>query len=36
MNSFESLTIWNAYFNNPKGGKLGLLNAIQACPLFSP
>ncbi|GJE85509.1 hexose transporter [Phanerochaete sordida] len=29
MNSFESLDIWNDYFGTPKGGRLGLLNAIQ-------
>ncbi|KAH9940241.1 hexose transporter [Amylocystis lapponica] len=29
MNSFQSLQQWETYFDNPKGGKLGLLNAIQ-------
>ncbi|KAF7792205.1 hypothetical protein EIP86_003238 [Pleurotus ostreatoroseus] len=29
MNSFQSLKLWNTYFGNPHGGKLGLLNAIQ-------
>ncbi|KAI0918709.1 hypothetical protein AcV5_002627 [Taiwanofungus camphoratus] len=29
MNSFQSLPQWENYFNNPQGGKLGLLNAIQ-------
>ena len=33
MNSFESLKLWNEYFDNPHGSKLGLLNAIQVCPL---
>ncbi|GBE89823.1 hypothetical protein SCP_1701480 [Sparassis crispa] len=29
MNSFQSLSQWEMYFNYPSGGKLGLLNAIQ-------
>lgn len=29
MNSFQSLSSWENYFGTPKGGKLGLLNAIQ-------
>lgn len=29
MNSFQSLPTWQAYFNNPMKGRLGLLNAIQ-------
>jgi hypothetical protein len=29
MNGLQSLTQWSDYFNNPTGGKLGLLNAIQ-------
>ncbi|KAF8887527.1 hexose transporter [Infundibulicybe gibba] len=29
MNGLQSLTQWKGYFNNPTGGKLGLLNAIQ-------
>lgn len=32
MNSFQSLDQWKDYFNNPQGGKLGLLNAIQVRP----
>ena len=35
MNSVESLKLWNDYFDHPHGSKLGLLNAIQVCPLFS-
>jgi len=31
MNGLQSLTQWTGYFNNPSGGRLGLLNAIQAC-----
>jgi len=31
MNGLQSLTQWTDYFNNPSGGRLGLLNAIQAC-----
>ncbi|KAK7676718.1 hypothetical protein QCA50_020294 [Cerrena zonata] len=29
LNSFQSLPTWQSYFNNPTGGRLGLLNAIQ-------
>ncbi|KAG6897286.1 hypothetical protein C0992_002826 [Termitomyces sp. T32_za158] len=29
MNGLQSLDQWNGYFNNPTGGRLGLLNAIQ-------
>ncbi|KAI0074450.1 hexose transporter [Panus rudis PR-1116 ss-1] len=29
LNSFQSLQTWNRYFDNPAGGRLGLLNAIQ-------
>jgi sugar porter (SP) family MFS transporter len=29
MNGLQSLTQWKSYFNNPSGGRLGLLNAIQ-------
>jgi sugar porter (SP) family MFS transporter len=29
MNGLQSLDQWKSYFNNPTGGKLGLLNAIQ-------
>ncbi|GBE83821.1 Lactose permease [Sparassis crispa] len=29
MNGFQSLGQWEDYFNNPQGGKLGVLNAIQ-------
>ncbi|KXN89357.1 Lactose permease [Leucoagaricus sp. SymC.cos] len=29
MNGLQSLTQWRSYFNNPSGGRLGLLNAIQ-------
>jgi hypothetical protein len=29
MNGLQSLTQWKDAFNNPTGGKLGLLNAIQ-------
>jgi MFS family permease len=29
MNGLQSLDQWNDAFNHPKGGKLGLLNAIQ-------
>lgn len=29
MNSFQSLTLWDDYFGRPRGGTLGLLNAIQ-------
>ncbi|KAG6838933.1 hypothetical protein C0991_007192, partial [Blastosporella zonata] len=29
MNGLQSLDQWKGYFNNPTGGKLGLLNAIQ-------
>ena len=36
MNGLQSLTQWTTYFNNPSGGRLGLLNAIQACLLFPP
>jgi len=30
MNGLQSLSQWEAAFNYPSGGKLGLLNAIQA------
>lgn len=29
MNGLQSLTQWESAFNNPSGGMLGLLNAIQ-------
>ncbi|KAI0760335.1 general substrate transporter [Fomes fomentarius] len=29
MNSLQSMTQWKNFFNDPKGGTLGLLNAIQ-------
>ena len=29
MNSFQSLNNWKDYFDNPQGGKLGVLNAMQ-------
>lgn len=29
MNALQSESQWKGYFNNPQGGKLGLLNAIQ-------
>ncbi len=29
MNGLQSVTQWSDYFDNPSGGKLGLLNAIQ-------
>ncbi|KAI0266088.1 hexose transporter [Gloeopeniophorella convolvens] len=29
MNALQAEKTWNAYFNNPHGGQLGLLNAIQ-------
>jgi len=29
MNSLQTLSYWRDYFNNPSGGLLGLLNAIQ-------
>ncbi|KAI0266089.1 general substrate transporter [Gloeopeniophorella convolvens] len=29
MNALQSEKTWNAYFNHPHGGQLGLLNAIQ-------
>ncbi|KAG7441097.1 hexose transporter [Guyanagaster necrorhizus] len=29
MNGLQSLTQWSDYFHKPRGGKLGLLNAIQ-------
>jgi len=29
LNSFQSLDIWQNYFNHPVGARLGLLNAIQ-------
>ena len=29
MNGLQSVDQWRLYFNNPSGGKLGLLNAIQ-------
>ena len=35
MNGLQSLPQWKQYFNNPKGGKLGLLNAIQVGLLSS-
>lgn len=34
MNGFQSLSYWKDYFNNPKGGRLGVLNAIQASRLI--
>ena len=34
MNGLQSLPQWNEYFNNPKGGQLGLFNAIQVGILF--
>ncbi|KAF8902994.1 hexose transporter [Mucidula mucida] len=30
MNGLQSVTQWSDYFDNPSGGKLGLLNAIQS------
>ena len=36
MNSFQSLKLWNSYFGNPHGGKLGLLNAIQVRFRYPP
>ena len=29
MNSLQSMNQWKSFFNNPQGGTLGLLNAIQ-------
>ncbi|KAH8103089.1 general substrate transporter [Cristinia sonorae] len=29
LNSFQSLTVWQDYFDHPVGGRIGLLNAIQ-------
>jgi hypothetical protein len=29
MNGLQSLPQWTGYFDNPSGGRLGLLNAIQ-------
>jgi len=29
MNGLQSIDAWDVYFNYPRGGKLGLLNAIQ-------
>ena len=29
MNGLQALDRWKSDFNNPSGGKLGLLNAIQ-------
>ena len=29
MNGLQSVNNWKQYFNNPSGGELGLLNAIQ-------
>jgi len=29
LNSFQSLDVWQDYFNHPVNGRLGLLNAIQ-------
>lgn len=31
MNSLQSMTQWQTFFNKPQGGTLGLLNAIQVC-----
>jgi len=28
LNTSQNLDSWQAYFNNPKGSKLGLMNAI--------
>ena len=33
MNALQSESQWKGYFNNPQGGKLGLLNAIQVSVL---
>lgn len=30
MNGLQALTPWQEYFNHPKGGKIGILNAIMA------
>jgi hypothetical protein len=35
MNGLQSLDQWKSAFNNPHGGKLGLLNAIQVSLLSS-
>jgi hypothetical protein len=35
MNALQSLDQWNAALDNPTGGKLGLLNAIQVQNPFS-
>jgi len=29
LNGLQSMNTWTGYFNNPQGGRLGLLNAIQ-------
>lgn len=35
MNGLQSTPQWKNYFNNPTGGKLGLLNAIQVTDVLS-
>lgn len=35
MNGLQSTPQWKNYFNNPTGGKLGLLNAIQVTNVLS-
>ena len=30
MNNLQTLVVWKTYFKNPKGGTLGLFNAIQS------
>jgi MFS family permease len=30
MNNLQTLTVWKSYFKDPKGGTLGLFNAIQS------
>lgn len=36
MNSLQSMSQWKDFFNNPQGGTLGLLNAIQVSNTASP
>lgn len=36
MNSLQSMTQWKDFFNNPQGGTLGLLNAIQVSRIAPP
>jgi hypothetical protein len=35
MNGLQSITQWDDYFGKPRGGKIGLLNAIQVRSLCS-